>query len=207
MKITAIEPQKKHPQRRSLFLEGTYRFSLDLETLLKSGLCVGMELTEEEVLHWMQEGEYAAAKEAAFRSIARRSFATGELHKKLMEKGFSDHAATYAVGVLEGFGYLNDRDYATRFAADGIHLKKKSKRMIGYELEKKGVPRELVQEVLADLHEEDALRQLIEQKVGDRKNLDRKELAKITALCARKGYGYSDIADALRPYRGDWTDD
>ena len=43
--VTALEPQKRHPNRRSVFVDGEYAFGLDEETCVKMKLAAGNRYT------------------------------------------------------------------------------------------------------------------------------------------------------------------
>ena len=48
-KITAIEIQCKRKNRRSIFLDGEFAFGIDVEVLLRQGLGVGDELSQQQI--------------------------------------------------------------------------------------------------------------------------------------------------------------
>jgi hypothetical protein len=49
MKITDIKQQVKRQARYSIFVEGKYAFSLSEPELMKSGIQIGRDYTEEEL--------------------------------------------------------------------------------------------------------------------------------------------------------------
>ncbi len=207
MQITKIEPQKQDPSRRSVYVDGAYSFSLDAESFLKSGLCVGMEIDEAAISELTLAAEYAGCKTYAFRLLARRSYAIGELRRKMAAKGFGEEACDRTVALLCELGYLDDEKYARMYVSDAVNLSRKGKRLIAYELSQKGIRREIVEEALSELDESSALEELVAKKVASEPELDRRAVNRIVSFCARKGYEYSDISEALRKYMGEYADE
>ncbi len=75
MRITKIEGQKKHPSRKSIFIDGKFTFGVSDDVLLKFSLYVGKELEQsdtEKILH-AENVETAKQKVIRFLSIRPRS--------------------------------------------------------------------------------------------------------------------------------------
>ena len=79
--------------------------------------------------------------------LARRDFATGELHRKLTQQGYTEDAVTEAVGELAAEGVLNDGRYAEHYVS--YHSDRgEGPLRIEAELKEFGVPSELIQAAL-----------------------------------------------------------
>src|SRR3954463_3097454 len=65
-RITAVEPQKRHPDRVSLFLDGRFACGLSEETASLCGLAVGRDLSPEEMGRILDQEETRRAREAAY---------------------------------------------------------------------------------------------------------------------------------------------
>jgi regulatory protein len=59
----------------------------------------------------------AAARSVAVALLARRDFASGELHARLTARGFETPAATAALAALAAQGVLSDERYAHNYVA------------------------------------------------------------------------------------------
>ena len=100
---------------------------------------------------------------------------------------------------MEDLGYLNDAAYAQRvvrhYSAKGFGEKK-----LRDELYRRGVPRQLWDEALAEVDDPaDNIDAFVEKKLAG-KNVDRKELKKVSDALARRGFSWNDISSALRRY-------
>lgn len=58
-----------------------------------------------------------SAKMAALRLLAKKQFFSGELRKKLQQRGYSLQEIEEALCWLEELGYLNDQEHLQRFVA------------------------------------------------------------------------------------------
>ncbi|MBR4728244.1 MAG: regulatory protein RecX, partial [Clostridia bacterium] len=133
------------------------------------------------------------------RLLAVRDYAAKELVQKLITKGHTRDAALAACETLKEYGYLNDRRYAEHLAATLIRSKGMSLRSAEYELQRRGVDREIVREIAQGLDFDPVLRiiELLETRFS-RSLEDEKGLRRTVAALQRLGYGWSDIQTALR---------
>ena len=197
--ITALEPQKKHPGRRSVYGNGTFLFGLDAETCVKSGIRTGNSYSPEELEEIRKEAEFADAKQYAFRLLARKSYSIYLMMKKLREREYSSDASEKVIALLCELGYLNDEDYARSFIHDAVTLRKKGKRLVLQELSLKGISKELGERLWEEQEiPEDLLTGLIEKRLTNPS--DPKCVKRTFDYCIRRGYGYSEVAQAMRDY-------
>ncbi len=197
--ITALEPQKKHPNRRSVYGNGTFLFGLDEETCVKSGIRTGNTYSPSELEEIRQEAEYTDAKQYAFRLLARKSYSIYLMMKKLREREYSSDASEKVIALLCELGYLNDEDYARSFIHDAVTLRKKGKRLVLQELSLKGISKELGERLWEEQEiPEDLLTGLIEKKLNNPS--DPKCVKRTFDYCVRRGYSYSEVAQAMREY-------
>ncbi len=146
-------------------------------------------------------------KNKALRMLDRRDYSRAELVKKLVEKGEPREDAEAVVSRLAELGVVDDRRYAAlvvrQYAGKGY-----GERRVREELTRRGVPRELLEEALAEMPaQDDAVLTLLRRKLGG--SFDRADVKRATDSLARKGYGWDEIASALQRLRDelDETDD
>ncbi|MDE6899017.1 MAG: recombination regulator RecX, partial [Lawsonibacter sp.] len=101
---------------------------------------------------------------------------------------------------LEDMGLLDDRRYAADVAE--LYVRKGyGVRKIRDELYRRGIPRELWDEVLSQIQEEDsasAIDAFLEKKLKG--SHDPKDVKRASDALARRGYRWPEISDALRRY-------
>ncbi len=139
MRITAIEIQKNNQDRKSIFVDGEYRFSLTVEDFFKLGLKAGQEISEEELEHFVTVSSVSKCKNYVLKLLARKLYTEKELRNKMRDKGFLTEASDEVVSFLKEYGYINDRQFAKSYISDSIRLRKKGKRLIRMELLQKGI--------------------------------------------------------------------
>lgn len=197
--ITALEPQKKHPNRRSVYGNGEFLFGLDEETCVKTGIRTGKSYFPQELEQIRQEAEYTDAKQYSFRLLARKGYTVFLMERKLSERGYSEDAVHRTITLLCDMGYLNDEEYAKALIHDAVLLKKKGKRVVMQELFLKGISKELGERLWEEQEiPEDLLSQLIEKKLTDPS--DPRCVKRTFDYCIRRGYSYSDVSDAMKEY-------
>ncbi len=121
----------------------------------KSGFVVGAEITSAEKENLVNEDEIFLIKASSLRIIARREHARKELETKLIRKGFSKKNINYVLDILERDNFLNDERFAELYVRQSFEFKRKSPRVIRYELSRKGVGNSIIDKYLNDVAEDE----------------------------------------------------
>ncbi len=177
-----------------LEIDGKRAASLDFPKVQELGLSEGMELSRELWEEISALSDLRAARESAFRSLAHADFSEAGLARRLREKGVRPEDAERAVQELAEKGYLSDRDFAARMVRAYRDERCFGPRRVREELYRRGVPRELIDELLEgseyniDGYCEKKFRSLPRDEKGRRK---------ASAALQRAGYGYEEIRGAL----------
>ena len=148
-----------------------------------------------------------STKKRALKILGNRNFSEQEMLKRLTGKGEAQEDAEETVRWLVELGYINDSDYATlivnHYSAKGYGLAR-----IRDELYKRGIPRDLWDEKLAELDDEDMLDTAIEfLRKKLRGSQDKDDLRRASDALVRRGYSYSDAKSAINKYLEDNEDD
>ena len=198
MLVTALEPRRK--RLTALFLDGELAAKLDSETLLQSGLRIGMELDDEELYRLIQRSDAHRAQEKALYLLEHRSHSKKELADKISRTAGRE-TAERAAERMEELGLVNDAQYARNLAEELLQRKRFAARRAEYELLQKGIDRALAQEMVEELapEPEESLRFLLERKY-QRSLSDEKGRRRVFAALQRLGYSGEDIRTALRDY-------
>ena len=197
MRVTGIETTKKG--RYALMVDGEFAFSLHRDTfLLCPWLQKGAEVSPERLETLRQEDELRSARERALDLLSAAEQTSGTLRQKLL-RWYGEEAVEAAVLRMEELGLINDLDYGRRYAADAVNLRGWPRRRIAMELQKKGVPAEVIEEALADITEETEIEtacRLLEGPYRGRLR-DRRERDKVKAALQRRGFSYEVIRQAV----------
>jgi len=148
-----------------------------------------------------------STKKRALKILGNRNFSEQEMLKRLVSKGESHENAEETVRWLVELGYINDSDYAT-LIVDHYSAKCYGLARIRDELYKRGIPRDLWDEKLAQLDDDDMQDTAIEfLRKKLRGSQDKDDLRRASDALVRRGYSYSDAKSAINKYLEDNDDD
>ncbi|OOM09287.1 recombination regulator RecX [Clostridium saccharobutylicum] len=201
-KITKIEIQKTNKERINLFLDGEYAFSLSLELMYKEGLKVNQEVNINILKALAKKESYIRCKESALRIIERNYKTEKEVRDKLKLKGYEDDDIDSSIEFLKNYNFLNDYNYTKAFIKDKINIQGSQK--IKYNLIKKGISKEIVQEQLSSINKDDekiTALNLAKKKLNIIKKSENDEYkisGKLYRFLISKGYGYDIVKEVVK---------
>ena len=195
MTITGIEERKK--SMTALYIDSEYAVSVDTMTFLSTGKKIGSEITDDELYELIETSKYNRAKEKALYLIEYRSRTKKELYDKLVVL-FGESASERAIERLEELGLINDEKYAREYAEILLERKGFSRQRAEFELMKKGIDKDMIEEILDELEPEpvEQIKKLLQTKFARRLS-NEKDLAKTVNSLKAMGYRWSDINDAI----------
>ena len=197
MLITAIEPRRKGMS--ALYIDGEFVMNLDTRTLIENHFDVGREIDDDDLHEIINLSNERRAKEKALWLISYRDHSKKELTDKI-RRTCDEESAEKAVERMEELGLVNDRVFAERYARKLIFTKHMSKTAAAFELARKGIDRELADEILESIEvdEREQIREVIEKKY---RNLsDEKIKRRAFSALQRLGYRFDDIRAVLEEY-------
>ena len=198
MIITKIETQKRN-DRVNIYIDGEFAFGIMAEIQYKYDLSEGMKIDQEYIDKVLIAEEQAKANDQALRFLSYRQRSKKEIIDKLKKKGFSEDIIENTLVYLKEYNLINDLEFAKSFANDKINLNKFGPERIKYELYRKGVSPEIIEEVLAEDEEYDRALKLAKKKLPSYKNDNRDaKYRKLGGFLQRKGYSYECISKILR---------
>ncbi|GHV46068.1 hypothetical protein FACS189499_00390 [Clostridia bacterium] len=145
----------------------------------------------------------AAVEKTALNILAGRSHSKGELAEKLKRKYYKIYTSDILQEVIpevieniSGYGYLDDEDYARKFAIYLVKTKLYGRHKVYFEMRRKHLPSGLIEDALAEFSDED-FRESAELQARKRSITDKDDMKKaINALVAR-GFSYGTAQSAV----------
>jgi SOS response regulatory protein OraA/RecX len=134
-------------------------------------------------------------KAKAFSLLAKKSYFSKELKKKLLEKKYPEGEIDALLEALRAQGWINDRELAERFA-QRQRDKGYGRRVIAQKLKEKAGELELD---LPDPSREE-LTELIERRYGKKLPQERE---RVIRSLLRRGFSYDLILNAIKNYTED----
>src|SRR3990167_6484120 len=165
MRITAIRSQVKNPERVSVFVDSKYAFSLSLNELLDEKLKQGNELDEADVKRLKKISADGKLRARALEWILNRQRSIREFRDYMYRKKAEPELTQDLIKQFLDRGYLDEQKFG-QWLVELLGRRGKSNRAIRSELFKKGIDRELVDEIMSQeaSDEADRLKAVIAKK-------------------------------------------
>lgn len=144
----------------------------------------------------------ALARRLVLDALSRSARTRGQLAELLARKGVPEEVGEAVLGRFAELGLIDDAAYAEAFTRSRHEHKGLGSRAIAFELRRRAVPDELVQEAVslldADQEQETASR-LAKERQARMASLPREVQARrLAGFLARKGYGGQVVGRAVR---------
>ncbi len=138
-------------------------------------------------------------REQAVRLIAVKDRTEKEMRDRLAQKGFGPDEIDETVEFLKNYKYIDDAEYARRYAADGVNLKGWGPGRIRTELLRRGISRETVDQTLEQMEADprEQIDLIMERRFSNSDLSNRNERNRIFGYFARRGYNSHDIWGAI----------
>ncbi len=197
-KITAIEAQKKNPGRVNIYLEDQFAFGLS--RIVAAWLSAGQVLSDEKVAALLAEDAREVAMQKALRYLGYRARSMQEVRSNLEKHEIPEAAIEHTLQRLQENGLLNDQEFAQTWVENRSTFRPRSRRALEMELRHKGLDHEVVQQVLDESVDENALALDAARKyVRKVQGLEWQEFRlKLGGFLGRRGFSYAIIAPVLR---------
>ncbi len=202
--MTLREIKQTSPERFTLIFDDGTELKTTLGIITGLFIRSGMDFDEEAYNELVSASGLAMAKARALRIINARPMSREELRKRLIEKGETPENAEACADWLCRMGLINDAEYAgsvvRHYAAKGYGSAR-----IKQELRHHGVPREMWDEAMLQMPEQDAyLERFIRARLSEPG--DRAQVKKVSDALFRRGYSWEQIKHALNEFdtQGDY---
>ena len=195
MRIVKIENSKHVQERVLVYLEEGDPHRITSHELLQVGLYQGMDLSPAVVVQLQASGKRSESRVKAARLASGRMLSRKELTDRLNRKGIDPDTAEETADWLEELGAVDDAAYAGVIARHygGSY----GPGRVRQELQKRGIPRELWDDALAQLPDSaGAIDAFLRSKLKG-KAPDRATLKKLSDALLRRGFSWQDIRPAL----------
>lgn len=184
MQITDIIPLDS--KRRGVYIDGQYAFPLYLSELNKYHISEG-ELLSEDVLEIINEIIHRRIRERILYLLGDMPRTEKNIRTKLLQSHYTDESITPVIEELKEYKYIDDVNYAYDYANSLKFNGNKSRRIIEVKLYEKGVPRDIIYQVMNDI-ESDETEQL--ERMIRKKGYEPDELCRLDHNSQQKIYRY-----------------
>jgi regulatory protein len=208
MKITKIEVQKLHPNRRSIFVDDKFFAGVDEEVVAKLGLSVDKELSEALIQKIYSHEVERKAKDYGMNLLSYRSRSIGELRKKMHEKGFEEKLISTVISDFKEMELLDDRRFAREWMMTQMLNNPKGSFGIQMGLKERDVPENIIEETLklySNQYDELEIANSLKEKRMKVMRKEKKETIqkRLSDFLARRGFSYDVIGEIIHNLHSD----
>ena len=195
-KITALQVQKRNPNRVNLHLDGEFAFGL--ARIVAAWLRVGQELSDEKIEQLQSEDARERAYQQAMLFLSYRARSESEIRQNLRKHEIPDSVIEQTLDRLRQDGLANDNQFARAWVENRSTFRPRSRRLMALELRQKGLNEEAVSSAVADVDDAALAYEAAQKKVARYKGLEWNEFRKkLSDFLARRGFSYSVIAPVV----------
>ena len=157
--MTTITRIIEHPRKAGRYVvdvDGRQFAIITAEALAATKARIGVVVDHRLAAHLNEANELTAAYDRALNLLAFRARSARELQRRLVQKGVTAERADRVIEKLREAGLVDDADFARQLARSKMSVGA-SRRRVHQELFKRGVAREVADEAVERVVEEDGL--------------------------------------------------
>ena len=190
--------EKGKKDKIHISIDGEYKLTVDAVFWYGLGIKNKSEISEEEFEELSERILLRRAFNKSIDLLSRREHSRKELIEKLSQRGYQA-VSDLVADKLQEKGYLDDERFAGMYANELKNRKSMGKRRIRQELLRKGIDRDIIENVIESM-EEDPIEEIVDivKRKYPKFNLDEKNKTRAINGLLRLGYSFSDIKKALR---------
>jgi regulatory protein len=198
-KITDLKQGVRNPDRVNVYVDGKFLFSLDVSQVVDLGVKVGLEISEDELTEFKRASEFGKLYQRALEWVLMRPHSEKEcrdyLRRKIFERKLDKNYIDKIVEKLKDKRYLDDCRFAEWYVENRFSKKGVSTKRLKMELLKKGVLKDIVEQVLRDSSRND--REELEKMIAKKRSRYPDD-EKLTAYLVRQGFPYDLVRELVQ---------
>ncbi len=188
--ITALLPQPRQKQRIQVYLDGEFAFSLHRIIATEATLSIGRKLAPAEQRDLQARDAYHTALQSAYRYLASRPRSESEVRSRL-RRAAGPVIVDAVIAKLKEQRFVDDPAFAADFTERRATASPRSRKMIGWELRRKGVKAEVVEDATAELDDEATAYEAAAKRAGRLSETEYLPFRqKLGGFLQRRGFGY-----------------
>ena len=196
-KITAIEPQKNHPNRVNVYLDEEFAFGLT--KIVAAWLKVGQTLDDAKIEKLQAEERREDAYQQAMLFLSYRARSEAEIRKNLEKHDYSPSVIDETIQRLREDRLVDDEQFAQSWVANRSEFRPRSKRALMVELKRKGLAEAAIRSATEAVDESALAYAAAQKRVRRLEGLEWIEFRKkLGGFLARRGFAYEVIAPTVK---------
>ena len=195
--ITALEVQKRSPDRINVFLDGEFAFGIS--RYVGAWLSVGQRIDEIKTKSLISADEKERALQAAIRYIGYKQRTEAEVVKKLEQLKFPSEIIATLMIELRDKHYVDDKEFASQWIEVRGESKPRGKSLFQFELRKKGISADIIEAAIENIPDEYEMATRLGKKYLKRFSSinDNEFRKKLAGILSRRAFQYSVVKETL----------
>lgn len=194
--ITAIQVQKKDPNRVNIYLDGEFAFGL--ARIVAAWLRTGQKLDEAKIASLQEEDGREKAYQQAMLFLSYRARSEAEIRRNLRKHEFSEPVIETVLDRLRGARLADDEQFARAWVENRSTFRPRSRKALALELRQKGLPEEAARAALQGVDEEALAYEAARKRAPRLQGLEWQDFRKkLGEFLGRRGFPYPLIAATL----------
>jgi regulatory protein len=190
--VTALERQARHKDRYNLFVDGEFALALHGDLAREARLTPGRRLTAEELRDLRGREAYQTALDSAYRFLAYRPRSESEVRTRLRRAKVDDTTISVVVAKLREQRFLDDAAFAQSWTESRQNHSPRSRRMLQFELRRKGVAQDVAETAAAEVEDGDAAYRAAEARARRMRDMEFESFQKrLGDFLLRRGFSYA----------------
>jgi regulatory protein len=200
--VTKLTKQKKNKDYYNVFIDDCFTFSIHAELIILHGITKGKNLDLKEMEGIIEEDNKKRAFNLCLHYLSYRRRTGWELEEYLRKKNYSEETITEAINKLKYYKMVDDRDYIKSFIADKKLGNPIGRKKLVFDLRKKGISEDLLDNIEQWFTEEDEYVQAKELVIRYNKKYSklppREKIQKINQAGQRRGFSWEILKGAIQ---------
>ena len=191
--ITALQVQKRNPNRINVHLDGEYAFGL--ARIVAAWLQVGQTLDEGKIAELQAEDARERAMQQAMLFLSYRARSEKEIRENLSKHEIPKAVIEDTIERLRQNGLANDKNFADVWIENRSTFRPRGRRALALELRQKGIDDPTIESALEDVDEDTLAYEAGQKKARKLRVQEWSEFRKkMSDFLGRRGFSYSVIA-------------
>ena len=153
--ITRLATARNRDKKINIYLDGKYTLSLPADVVIQEGLKTDQELSASRVKSLAAAERQRRCRNAAVLYLSHRPRSEFEVRQRLQRRGFEGDCIENVVTNLKEQGHIDDASFARFWKENRQDFNPRSRWLTSVELQRKGISRELIDQVVSEVDDND----------------------------------------------------
>ena len=198
--ITAIKPQK-NKKGVNIYLDGKFAFRIGLEGFVKSRLKIEQKISDKRIKEIISEAKFQEVYSKLLNFVTMRPRSESEIKSWMVKKKVNEILKDKLIKKIKKLGLADDGKFARWWIEQRLAFKNKSLFDLKNELRAKGIKKEVVEDILAEVNidELSSAKKLVEKNMYKWSRFpERIAKQKINGFLSRKGFSWETIRKVIK---------